>query len=347
MSIDQTILDKIKNLLRNHCKTTQGKFTKMEWLQKWTGLKQYKVVEALRILEAERFLTRNYNQYRINPESPTIQKQSIEIPRQSKRDILLIVIRIVMAIIGMGAAYLSMHYTRMWLLEFLSPFLSTLLSSIMILFSVASFETILIFWANRKIFPIVVFSIVWVVVLLFSIMSTIAGQYNARISSREEITVERTEVAHTRMELETYEVEERELMENLAEKRVELKASSVLFSQFDTLEKRKEDWRFYWNIKKAMDDSTVKIESIQIQLKEIREKKRSLLEQSRKTAGIVKGTEELVYASFYMWLGIVLKVKPMLVQFWLSVFPAIFIDVIAPLSISISLFLNKWRKENE
>ncbi|KKK97031.1 hypothetical protein LCGC14_2656830, partial [marine sediment metagenome] len=59
-----------------------------------------------------------------------------------EKDILLIVIRIVMAIIGIGAAYLSMHYTRMWLLEFLSPFLSTLLSSIMILFSVASFETI-------------------------------------------------------------------------------------------------------------------------------------------------------------------------------------------------------------
>ena len=92
-----------------------------------------------------------------------------------------------------------------------------------------------------------------------------------------------------------------------------------------------------------MDDSTVKIEGIQVRLKNVREKKLLLLEQSRETAGIVEGTEELVYASFYVWLGIMLKVKPMLVQFWLSVFPAIFIDVIAPLSISISLFLNNFQ----
>lgn len=353
MSIDRKLLNKIQNLLQNYCSHSEGKFPKIEWIQKWTGLKQYKVVEALRILEAERFLDRNYNQYTLNPipeQSQKILDQSTKIPRRFEKnqsDILLITIRIVMAVIGMGASWLSMHYTRVWLLEFLPSSLATLLSTIMILFSVASFEALLIFWANRKMLPIVIFSIVWIVVLIFSMISTVAGQYNSRISNREEITTERTEVAHARMALETYEIEESELMESLTEKRIELRASQTLYAQFDTLEKRKEDWRFYWNTKKAMDDSTLKIESLQIRLGEIREKKRRLLKQNLQSAGIIEETEKLVYASFYVWLGEVLKAKPMMVQFWLSIFPALFIDIIAPLALAVSLFLNKWKKEED
>lgn len=355
MSIDRAMLNKIKNALRNYLTHNKGQFPKIEWIGKWTGLSYYKVVEALRILEAEGFLNRNYNQYKLNPIPIDTPKQSPVIPVQSKKkgkkkkkdrpDILLIVIRIVMAIIGMGASWLSMYYTRIWLLEFLPASLASLLSSIMILFSVAAFETLLIFWANRKMFPIVIFSFVWVVVLVFSVMSTIAGQYNARVTKREEITIERTEITHARLTLESYDSEEKELLESLAEKRIELKASQVLFSQFDTLEQRKEDWRFYWNTKRAMNDSTLQIEKLQAQIKEVRETKRQLLKQSQQSAGIVQETEELVYASFYVWLSEVLKAKPMMIQFWLSIFPAVFIDIIAPLSISISLFLTFWRKE--
>lgn len=348
MNINQTLLNKIKNSLRDYSKNNKDQFPKLEWIGKWTGLSHYKTVQALRILEAEGFLNRKYNQYKLNPISVDIPKQSIEIPIQSKEnrsDILLIVIRITMAIIGMGASWLSMHYTRVWLLEFLPDSLATMLSTIMILFSVASFETLLIFWANRKILPIVIFSFVWIIVLIFSMMSTIAGQYNIRITKREEITMERTEVIHTRLTLELYDSEEEELAESLTEKRIELRASQVLYAQFDTLEKRKEDWRFYWNTKKAMDDATLRIENLQAQLKEVREKKRQLLEQSQQSAGVVEETDELVYASFYVWLGEVLKARPMMVQFWLSIFPALFIDIIAPLSVGVSLFLSYWRKE--
>jgi len=350
MNIDRNILNKIKKLLQDHCKHSGGKFPKLQWIEKWTGLSYSKVVEALRILEAEKFLTRNYNQYQLNPQRPKpVSKKApvISKKKQSKKksNILLIVIRIVMAVIGMGASYMSMYYTRLWLLEFLPPSLATLLSTIMILFSVASFEALLIFWANKKMFPIVIFSVVWSVVLIFSMVSTVAGQYNSRIVRREEITEERIEITHTRLTLESYETEEVELTESLAEKRVELKASSILYSQFDTLEKRKDDWRFYWNTKKAMDDSTAKIEEIQTRLQEIRERKRQLIEENRKSAGITEETDRLVYDSFYVWIGEVLRAKPMMVQFWLSIFPAIFIDIIAPLALAVSLFLNKWREE--
>lgn len=351
MNIDRKILEKTRNVLRNYCRHSKGQFPKIEWIGKWIGLNYYETVKVLRTLEAEGFLNRNYNQYKLNSISKDIteiQDQSIEIPGQSmgkRSDILLIVIRIVMAIIGMGASYLSMYYTRIWLLEFLSPFLSTLLSTIMILFSVAAFETLLIFWANQKIFPIMIFSVVWIIVLIFSMMSTIAGQYNSRISNREEITTERTEITHARLTLELYDSEEKELLESLAEKRIELKASQILFSQFDTLEQRKEDWRFYWNTKKAMNDSTLQIEKLQAQIKEVREIKRQLLKQSQQSAGIVEETKKLIYASFYVWMGEVLKARPMMIQFWLSIFPALFIDIIAPLAVGVSLFLTFWRKE--
>ena len=54
---------------------------------------------------------------------------------------------------------------------------------------------------------------------------------------------------------------------------------------------------------------------------------------------------EIKRKSFYEWIGTILKVKAMYIEFWLSVFPAIFIDIVAPIAIALSMFLRKYSKE--
>ncbi len=341
MSIDRTILNKIKSLLRDHCKTTQGKFPKIEWIQKWTGLKQYKVVEALRILEAERFLTRNYNQYRINPESPTIQKQSIRIPKPETVDrFQFFVIRIIMGLIGIISIGLSIYFTQLWFREFFNPFLSIMLSLSLVSFSVIAFEVAIIFWKNKQHALVVLFGIMWGIVLIFSMMSTLAAQFNKwSIKGREENS-KRIQSVYQKLIFEDYKKEENEILLRIDEERIELKVNQNLLKQFDTLEQRKEDWRFYWSTKQTVDESQVEMNRLEKLLKEVRNKKLTFL-KSNQTVDIIE--KEQVF-SFYVWIGQITKVDSTHIRFWLFIVPAIAVDILAAVGIALALFLKKIEK---
>ena len=119
-------------------------------------------------------------------------------------DFILISVRILMAIIGIGAVILSIYYTYVWLAEFLNMFLALLLSTIMIAFSVMAFEVMVIFWQNKQRGVIPLFCLLWLVVLIFSMISTIAGQYNSRMSIEIEEKNKKVGVEHKRLEISIY-----------------------------------------------------------------------------------------------------------------------------------------------
>jgi hypothetical protein len=332
-------VSKAKSLIERHIEHYK-KFPKISWLAERIELTEYSTVKLLRHLVDIGYLSRNYNQYTIRTDKPeTKQMGRNRITDFQYSNTPIVIIRIIMAIVGTGATFMSIYYTNKWLADFLPAALSLLLSTIMILFSISAFETIVIFVRRRAYYIIAVFSILWLIVLTFSMVSTIAGQYNSRIDSVILWTEENSDTIHQKLILDSYNSSEAEILLRIDDKRKELNSLQIILSEFDTLEERKEDWRFYWSTKNQMDDVNSHLEKLREELNAERRRKVELLE-SQTEAGLVNETT-IEVKSFYAWLSEIVRGNPQMIEFWLSVFPAVFIDLISPLALAVAMFLKR------
>ena len=334
------------------------------------GVSEYKVKELLKTLVSLGFLTLNYNKYRINdnqvstqesstPEAPkpipqTRQPEAIRkpepLPRQPEpvspesvliSPITILIIKYAMAGIGVIAAGMSVYYTTLWLLEFLPVIPALLLSIAVVGFSVLAFEVMLIFWqptaknAKQKLIRpqawiSAVFGLLWLVVMLFSIMSTVAGLYNKRAGrSVADARIEAKNIQE-KLELEGYNIIEQDLKQVLSEKRTEYAVIAKQWREAGTNEQPR-----YYRQMKAVEHE---LKAVQRDLDKARQARLSYI----RSKGVNVEPEKL---TFYRWLGEkVFRASPDLIEFLLSLFPAIFVDIITPLALAVTLFLNGGKK---
>jgi hypothetical protein len=349
-------IEDIKYYLYNYFKRN-NKMPSKEQVAKRTNLTLEEVQKAYSSLQSQGYLktvrVQKVPTVRTKANLPKMQSVSKEVSKipisnvsQMDTDnmfgnLTVLVIRIVMLVIGAGAICLSVYYTSMWLSDFLPSCLAILLSSVMVGFSAMAFEIIIILSTERRILLSILFSFLWVVVLLFSMISTVAGQYNQRIQNDIAENLQKVDVNHRKAALDIYNNNERELLSQLEDKKKERAAYQKLLAEVDTLEERIDNtsgWVFRDTSRKlAKVDSD--ISEINVQLRNVRETKLKLL-SSEDSAGLIEQTE-VQAASFYVWMSTVFSIAPKFVEFWMSLFPAIFIDLIAPFSLAISLFLRK------
>ena len=264
-------------------------------------------------------------------------------------DIPLLIIKVCMGIIGIGAIILSVYYTGIWLIDYLVRWLAFLLSAIMVLFSVIAFEVIIIMFVNgKKYIPLCILFIgLWSVVLIFSMTSTVAGQYNTRMKTISKNINDNSTVIIQR---ETYNLlleEEKDIVKRIENKEREREPFMKIMEKYESPEDRQENAWEYWDAYKKVENINKSIEKLYIMLVDKRkEKKEYLITKSENEIDSVGAIEETTNESksFYLWVSDILQVNAKYIEFWLSVFPAVFIDIIAPLSIAISMFLKRKRK---
>lgn len=346
---DIELLERIKNYIIRYCREYK-KFPKRNHIIQKMGVTKYQVDNIMKILVHQEFLDKNYNHYAIHENNKHNKKITFKNIIEKKNDLILISIRILMIIIGIGAIILSTYYTSIWLFSFLPVPLAVLLSTIMVAFSVASFEAIIIFKENRQGFMIIVFSVIWLIVVCFSMVSTIAGQYNARMKYEEENFTEKSEEKHQETIYDSYIIEEEEIKDQMEKKNERLKYLNKFIIQFDSeMLLEKENMRMYNKTLDEIHRIENELRILRDELKEKRDRKREFLEQQRESGIMVAAIEEKesISASFYMWLAFVLSLDPTHIEFWLSVFPAVFIDIIAPLAVAVGMFLKRKGKEDE
>jgi len=120
----------------------------------------------------------------------------------------------------------------------------------------------------------------------------------------------------------------------IKEKEKEKEVYFNLLKQFDSLEKRKENNSYYWSVYNQFN-------SINKRIEDLNKEYLTLL----KTISDLK-SEISLYSSkrnkdFYKWIGEVLGVESQIFEFWFSLFPALFIDIISPIAFAVFMFLNK------
>lgn len=302
------------------------KFPSFQYLLEKTNWTKQMLLKYLRELENQGKINRNYSQYTL--------PESVKISEIEKKNIVNIILRIVMILIGFGAGIISFWFTMVWFQEFLNLFLSALLSLIMILFSITSFEIIIYLWKNKSFILVFTFSILWIVVVSFSMFSTVAGQYNKRMTKIIKLEEKKYKNLSKITMLKNIIDSEKEIKIELKQKREKLKSHQNLLIQFYDLEYRRKNWRLYWNILNQVNAIEKEIRKLLYQLKDIRKDK---IIEAKKTKGRID--HKIIKVDFYSWIGKLFKIKSDQIQFWISIFPAVFVDLVCPIAFAVGLFL--------
>ena len=313
-----------------------------------------KAISIYQKLKKDKFLFLNRTRYLKSDdiqEEKNIKEKVKDKVKEYFTDIPLLIIKTCMAIIGIGAIILSVYYTGIWLMDFLVWWLAFLLSTIMVLFSVIAFEVIIIMFVNGKQYiPLcILFVGLWLVVLIFSMTSTVAGQYNTRMKTMIQNVKDNSTVIIQR---ETYNLlleEEKDIVKRIENKEREREPFMLIMEKYKSPEDREKFKWEYWDAYKKVENVNKSIEKLYIMLVEKRKEKKEYLiiksENEKDSVGAIAETTE-ESKSFYIWVSDILQVDAKYIEFWLSIFPAVFIDIIAPLSIAISMFLKRKVKKD-
>jgi hypothetical protein len=264
--------------------------------------------------------------------------------RRSQYNFHIYIIQISMGIIGIGAAIISMYYTNVWYLEFLPLFLALISSATTVGFSVIVFEAILLFISGqvtRKRFTqlgiVAGLIFLWVIVTSFSMMTTISGQYNRHVANLRAAAL-RHDTGTTRMSWSIIQEQKDDLRKQLAEYRQQITTLNQILSGMSNIEARKKNEQLWNETQYRLFLANKNIVNIGNQLNEIRTQEQQQIAKN-KEMGINFSVIQKNIPDFYGWLGKVLKVSADLVQFIMSLFLAIFVDIISPVGIAIALFL--------
>jgi len=325
-------LNEIKGLILAYFKH-YNKVPSYDWLCEKTGLNKTKLKKYIDMLEVQGFLKRNYNRLTVSDDKPGEKKEE---KFTFTKNWISIVIRYIMLFVGIVASMMSVYYTYIWFLEFLKPFYAFCLSFAMVLFSVFIFETMLLLKKQKvKFYYLLIFP--WIIVLIFSMTSTVAGQYNKRMTRVNKQLQQQNINLKNNVEIKNLENQLQIVNKQLKQKTEEREVFINLLKQFDTLEERKKDWKFYWNTYRQLETTNKIIENLNNKFLQL-----SIDLTKLKKENIVY--EKQIKQDFYNWIGKMFKVDSNLFQFWLSVFPALFIDIISPIAFAIFLFL---KNEND
>lgn len=229
-------------------------------------------------------------------------------------------LRVVMLIVGVFAVFLSANYTTDFLLPSNKPSVAYILSWAMIIFSVAAFDLIVYFWSRHrgKVLS-AVFGVLWLIVVSFSMFSTMEVNYRG-YRALEKASVEEfddTNSARLRIDLA------RETIDRLREEMRSKSAAYESYSQQRTVSAwyLTELQKDLSNTSRKLDEETAKLEVL-------------LAESS--SAAVTVATRD---KTFYDVIEELFGIEAERIHFFIHLLPAVFIDIIAPFSIAVALFL--------
>lgn len=247
---------------------------------------------------------------------------------KQKKSFLIMFLRAVLLLIAAMAFVLSVYFTGMWFAGKFHWAISGLISLTMVMFMVVSTQCLRYtkgFMVKMLIY--VSFSIAF----LFSIGSTIAGQYTA-------LTVKQTEnVAQTNsgaaMDLRE---KKREALESRIEEKKGLMSvhQSTLEMLSSTEEGRLENWQSIATERKNIDRFMTEIDGLYTQMDALDDEVFESMEQFT-----VEQRDD-----FYTFMAEMFGIEVSRMEFIIAVLPAVFVDLISALSLNLFLFI---RKENE
>lgn len=323
---------------------------------------EYKMLEVFRILVHEGFLKRNYSRYKMpdggpveglepegEEEEPEEQvpppTEQVEVKKKESTWVLT-AMRLILGVIGLGAIGVSIYYTSVWLLEYIPPFLAIFLASIMAIFSTMAFEVVMLLIGARRWLMAAGFTILFITVLAFSMMSTIAGQYNQRIKTENVTIVADSATTQARAGYDLLVKQEGQISDQIKAQQSMRVVYQRLFDSYDT-ERKEADPKGFSDTKAQLDKIDRALGTLNTQLLAKQAAEAKYLAEAKGPGAIQETTTNT--ASFFVWIASLFKnkIQADMFQFYFAVFPAVFVDLIAPFALAFALFQRKESSEKK
>lgn len=333
------MIENLKSIIIDYYKRYKT-FPTSTWLSEKLEINKGKLKEMLDKLCENKLLNKHQNKYYI----PDIEffvtktKKQIKIKNILKNGISENIVRLIMFVVSCAAIYISIYYSNFWLSNFLSPFNSLVLASTMIIYATFAPQGAILLFSKGMYKAGFAIIFTGVIVILFSIISTVAGQYNVRLSDYQAEELKNNQVEINLTTLELLQSEEQSLIESIKRIYDEIKIHQEMMSQFskedtESIEYKIEMWKILEGEK-----------SIQEKEKALTETRTEIKEFLKSDIIQLKVKEN---SDFYTWIGSIFNIDKKLIEFWLYMFPAIFVDIIAPFGMAIALSLSRGKRKKE
>lgn len=208
------------------------------------------------------------------------------------------------------SGYISTLHTATYLYDYVDVFSAWLMSASVTAYNATAFEVSVIFKSKRRFGLTFVFITLWTMVTLFSMATTVSVFYDRFNFTETQIALENKQSDSNKLALELLQKKEADLRE------------SIEFKKKDIEYRQERDY--------ATTAVRLELEALQKELqKNLSEQQQLLQETPEVTEEVTKRKESL-----FAFLGRLMKIEGGVLEFIMSTLSAIFVNLIAPLSLT-------------
>lgn len=208
------------------------------------------------------------------------------------------------------SGYISTLHTATYLYDYVDVFSAWLMSASVTAYNATAFEVSVIFKSKRRFGLTFVFITLWAMVTLFSMATTVSVFYDRFNFTETQIALENKQSDSNKLALELLQKKEADLRE------------SIEFKKKDIEYRQERDY--------ATTAVRLELEALQKELqKNLSEQQQLLQETPEVTEEVTKRKESL-----FAFLGRLMKIEGGVLEFIMSTLSAIFVNLIAPLSLT-------------
>lgn len=240
--------------------------------------------------------------------------------RRDGRSAFLIII--ILAFASICSMYESTLHTATYLFDYVDVISAWLLSTAVTAYNSSAFEVSVMFHNMKRNFMAFIFMLLWAMVTLFSMATTVSVFYDRFNFNETQIAQENKTVDSNKLGLELLRTKEKDLRE--------------------AIEFKKKDIEYRQEREYATTAVRLELENLQKELQENLTEQQKLLEETPEVMEEKLQRKESLFA----FLGRLIGLEGGILEFIMSTLSAIFINLIAPLSLTAVIELNK-RKEKE
>lgn len=240
--------------------------------------------------------------------------------RGNNRSSFLIIL--ILAFASVCSMYESTLHTATYLYDYVDLVSAWLLSTAVTAYNSSAFEVSVMFHTMKRNFMAFIFMLLWAMVTVFSMATTVSVFYDRFNFNEAQIALENKTVDSNKLGLELLRTKEKDLRE--------------------AIEFKKKDIEYRQEREYATTAVRLELENLQKELQE------NLTEQQKLLADTPEVMEEKLQRkeSLFAFLGRMIGLEGGILEFIMSTLSAIFINLISPMSLSAVIELNRKKDKN-
>lgn len=228
-----------------------------------------------------------------------------------------VIIAMMLAFTSVISMYISTLHTATYLTDYVDIFSAWLMSASVTAYNATAFEVSVLFHNTKRNFMAFIFMSLWIMVTLFSMATTVSIFYDQFNFQETQIAEENKAIDSNKLSLELLQKKEKDLREA-----IEFKKKDIEYRQ-----------------EKEYATATVRKELNALQ----EELQNNLSEQQKLLSDTPEVTKEVLTRkeSLFAFLGRLMHLEGGILEFIMSTLSAVFVNLIAPLSLSATMELSK------